>query len=164
MLVVERNVTTASAGFSPIATGSLSNFDLVLRFGAEKDFDYHSLTCAADLRGYIHKELASAIHCVTHADTTQLCYAALGRAGGRYVALEPFQRAMTQTQPSTVEPSWVLVLTIFGREVTLQGKYGREVSLHGLLESAGSVLSKTCWMAASWRHILSGACLAGGKV
>lgn len=62
------------------------------------------------------------------ADTTQLCYAALGRAGGRYVALEPFRLAVAQTRSLTVEPSWVMVLSIFGRKVALDGEYARDAS------------------------------------
>lgn len=55
-----------------------------------------------------------------------MCYAAIGRAGGRYVSLEPFSEGVTKTRPSTIEPSWVMVLTIFGRKVALDGEYGRE--------------------------------------
>lgn len=58
------------------------------------------------------------------ADTTELCYKAIGRAGGRYVSLEPFRAAVTQTRP-TVEPSWLMVLSLFGHEVALDGDYGR---------------------------------------
>jgi hypothetical protein len=50
----------------------------------------------------------------------------LGRAGGRYVALEPFQPAVAQKRPLTVTPSWVLALTVFGRPVALDGEYARE--------------------------------------
>ena len=59
------------------------------------------------------------------ADTTQLCYGAIGRAGGRYVALEPFREAIATTRP-TVEASWLMVLTIFGHKVALDGVYGRD--------------------------------------
>lgn len=61
---------------------------------------------------------------MTQADTTQLCYAAMGRAVGRYVSLEPFREAIIQTRALTVERSWVMVLTIFGRKVALEGEYG----------------------------------------
>ncbi|KAI9746348.1 MAG: hypothetical protein M1818_000060 [Claussenomyces sp. TS43310] len=114
------------AGLRPIATCSPSSFDLVLRFGAEKVFDYHSPTCAADIRAYTRNDLAYALDCVIQAETTQLCYASIGRAGGRYVSLEPFREAVTQTRALTVEPSWVMVLTIFGRKVALDGQYGRD--------------------------------------
>lgn len=107
-------------------TCSPSNADLVLRFGAEKAFDYRSPSCAAEIRSYTRNELAYALDCVSQADTTQLCYAAMGRAGGRYVSLEPFQKAVTQARALTIEPSWVMVLTVFGRKVALEGEYGRD--------------------------------------
>ncbi|KAJ5692064.1 hypothetical protein N7462_001487 [Penicillium macrosclerotiorum] len=113
------------AGLRPIVTCSPSNFDLVSRFGAEKAFDYHSPTVAADIRAYTHNTLAYALDCVSLADTTQLCYGAIGRAGGRYVALEPFREAIAASRP-TVEASWLMVLTIFGHKVALDGVYGRD--------------------------------------
>ncbi|KAI0376192.1 GroES-like protein [Hypomontagnella monticulosa] len=115
------------AGLRPIATCSPSNFDLALRFGAEKVFDYHSPTCAADIRTYTHNTLAYALDCVSLAETTQLCYGAIGRAGGRYVSLEPFREAITSARP-TVEASWLMVLTIFGSKVALDGVYGRDAN------------------------------------
>ncbi|KAI4119468.1 MAG: hypothetical protein LQ345_000622 [Seirophora villosa] len=114
------------AGLRPIATCSPSNFELVYRFGAEKVFDYSSATCAADIREYTGNELAYSLDCVSQADTTQLCYASIGRAGGRYVSLEPFREAVAQGRALTIEPSWVMVLTIFGRKVALEGEYGRD--------------------------------------
>ncbi|KAM0794931.1 chaperonin 10-like protein [Usnea florida] len=117
-----------TAGFRPIATSSPSNFPLVTRFGAEKVFDYHSPTCAADIRRYTRNQLSHALDCVTEAETTQLCYSALGRAGGRYVAVEPFRESVTQTRAGTVKPSWFNVMTIWGRKVMLGGDFGREAS------------------------------------
>ena len=116
------------AGFRPIATSSPSNFDLVTRFGAEQVFDYHSSTCADDIRRYTRNQLSYALDCVTEAETTQLCYTALGRAGGRYVAVEPFRESIAQTRASTVQPSWFNVMTIWGRKVVLGGEFGREAS------------------------------------
>lgn len=89
-------------------------------------FDYNSPTCAADIRAYTSNELAYTLDCVSQADTTQLCYASMGRAGGRYVSLEPFRQAIAQTRSLTIEPSWVMVLTVFGRKVALEGEYGRD--------------------------------------
>ncbi|KAF4119341.1 Zinc-binding dehydrogenase [Geosmithia morbida] len=114
------------AGLRPITTCSPGSFDLVYRFGAEKAFDYRSPTCADDIKAYTDGELMFALDCVSQADTTQLCYSAMSRAGGRYVALEPYRGSIAQTRARTVEASWVMVLTIFGRTVALDGEYGRE--------------------------------------
>ena len=65
---------------------------------------------------------------MTEAETTQLCYNALGRAGGRYVAVEPFRESVTQSRADTVQPSWFNVMTIWGRKVELGGDFGREAS------------------------------------
>ncbi|KAI1816162.1 GroES-like protein [Poronia punctata] len=115
-----------SAGYRPLTTTSAPNMPLALRFGAEKVFDYHDPATASAIRSYTSDELSLALDCVTTAETTRLCYDAMGRAGGRYVALEPFQKAVALTRPLTIEPSWIMGLTIFGEEVRLHGEYGRE--------------------------------------
>lgn len=109
----------------PIATASPANFALVRRYGAEEVYDYNSPTCAADIRAYTKNELAYALDCITQAETTQLCYGAMGRAGGRYVSLEPFRDTVAQTRALTVSPSWVMALAVFGHEVALDGEYHR---------------------------------------
>ncbi|MCJ1286794.1 hypothetical protein MMC26_006140 [Xylographa opegraphella] len=114
------------AGLRPIATCSPANFALVRRFGAEAVFDYDSPTVAADICAYTSNELAYALDCISLAETTALCYGALGRAGGHYCALEPFRETVTRRRALTVEPSWLLALTIFGRKVVMDGEYGRE--------------------------------------
>lgn len=110
----------------PITTCAPSHFDLVTRFGAEKAFDRYSPSVAAEIRGYTGGELEHALDCVTQVDTTKMCYEALGRAGGRYVALEPPNPAVLLTRPHTVKASWVLAFTTFGLEVPLDGEYYRE--------------------------------------
>ncbi|KAK4642249.1 putative secondary metabolism biosynthetic enzyme [Podospora bellae-mahoneyi] len=117
-----------NAGLRPIASCSPSNFALVERFGAEKVFDYHSPTCAQEIREYTRNELEYALDCVSQADTTKLCFESIGRAGGRYVSLEPFRDTVAQTRALTIEPSWVMVLSIFGIKVGLEGEYGREAT------------------------------------
>lgn len=114
------------AGFRPIATCSPSNFDLVLRFGAEKVFDYANLDCAAEIRAYTKNTLQYAFDCVAMPETTMLCYGAIGRAGGRYVTLEPFRAEATAARPLTIEPSWILALTVYGRKVSYGGEYDRD--------------------------------------
>nr|ARP51714.1 NADP-dependent dehydrogenase /enoyl-reductase [Phyllosticta cirsii] len=114
------------AGFRPIATCAPRHFRLAKRFGAAATFDYHDDKTAAAIRAYTHNELAYAFDCISTAETTQLCYDALGRAGGRYTALEPFRTAVTNKRSLTVSPSWLLALTIFGEKVVLDGEYARE--------------------------------------
>ncbi|KAK4868684.1 hypothetical protein LT330_006886 [Penicillium expansum] len=115
------------AGLRPIATCSPSNFSLVLGFGAEKAFDYRSPDCAKEIRAYTRNRLAYALDCVSESDSAQLCYGAIGRAGGRYCALEPVPQAVAAARP-TVRASWLMVLTMFGGRVALDGEYAREAS------------------------------------
>ncbi|KAK0614863.1 chaperonin 10-like protein [Bombardia bombarda] len=114
-------------GLRPIATCSPRNFDLVKRFGAEEAFDYGDPDVAAKIRTYTGNTLEYALDCVATAETTQLCYGAVGRAGGRYATLEPFRDAIASTRPLTIQPSWLLALTVFGRKVALDGEYARDV-------------------------------------
>ncbi|KAF7596236.1 hypothetical protein BBP40_002769 [Aspergillus hancockii] len=115
------------AGLHPIATCSKRNFDLVRRFGAEEVFDYSNPDCAEEIRSFTGNTLAYALDCIATADTTQLCYGAIGRAGGRYVAVEPFRDTVTAQRALTIQPSWLLAVTIFGRKVELDGEYARDI-------------------------------------
>ncbi|KAJ6188189.1 Polyketide synthase enoylreductase [Penicillium mononematosum] len=65
--------------------------------------------------------------CVSESDSAQLCYGEIGRAGGRYCALEPVPQAVAAARP-TVRASWLMVLTMFGGRVALDGEYVREAS------------------------------------
>jgi hypothetical protein len=59
-------------------------------------------------------------------ESTVSCFAALGRAGGRYVALDPFaEHAVTRP---TVKTDWVLGPSIFGDGSTWPTPYGRPPS------------------------------------
>ena len=110
------------AGFRPLATCSPTNSALARSSSAEQVFDYHSLTCAEEIR---LRTLSYALDCISQADTTQLCQGAIGRAGGRYVALEPYREKLAVRK--MVECSWLMLLTIFGQRVAHDGVYGREV-------------------------------------
>ena len=52
------------------------------------------------------------------------CYAALGRTGGKYTALEPFAAA-SHTRPRTVVPDWVLGFGILGQPITWPAPFER---------------------------------------
>lgn len=99
----------------------------MLGFGAEKVFDYHNVECAKEIRAYTKNRLAHALDCVSGSESAQLCYEAIGRAGGSYCGLEPVSPAVTGTRPS-VRASWLMVLTMFGGPVALDGEYERAAS------------------------------------
>ncbi|EAW09024.1 zinc-binding alcohol dehydrogenase family protein [Aspergillus clavatus NRRL 1] len=157
------------AGLRPIATCSPAHFDLARRFGAEAVFDYHDPDCAAAIRAYTKNSLAYALDCLALAETTELCYGALGRAGGRYVTLEPFREAIAAQRSHTVTPSWLLALTIFGRKVALDGAYGREANpedrkfgarlteeVQGLLDEGKLDVHPVRVMGGGWKGVLEG--------
>ncbi|KAF6803239.1 zinc-binding dehydrogenase, partial [Colletotrichum musicola] len=79
------------ANLIPIATCSPKNFDLVKSRGVEETFDHHDPQCAEKIRSYTSNELRYALDCVTTVESTQVCFKAIGRAGGKYVSLDPFQ-------------------------------------------------------------------------
>jgi NADPH:quinone reductase-like Zn-dependent oxidoreductase len=95
-----------STGLTPIATCSPKNSALVMNYGAEQVFDYDSPTCAADIRTYTKNSLCYALDIITSPTTLQLCYSAIGRAGGKYTALE-----LPPTLPGlrkTVKSDWMM--------------------------------------------------------
>lgn len=112
------------AGFRPIATCSPSHEELVLSYGAEKTFDYRSPDCAKDIRSYTKNALAYAIDCITVNSSMKLCYEAIGRAGGRYTALDPYPEA--QATRKVVKPDWILGSTVKGRGSGWVAPYGRD--------------------------------------
>ncbi|THY84539.1 hypothetical protein D6C93_08503 [Aureobasidium pullulans] len=58
---------------------------------AEEAFNYHSSTCAEDIRKYTGNTLAYAADYVTIPLSTKAYIAAIRRVGGRYVALDPYK-------------------------------------------------------------------------
>ena len=110
-----------SCGLLPLATCSPKNFDLVRSYGAEQVFDYHSPTCADDIRAHTKNSLRYVLDCITTPATLQLCYSVIGRLGGKYTALElPPQIPGLR---KTVKSDWVMGVTVFGQEIRLSEGY-----------------------------------------
>ncbi|KAF4630135.1 hypothetical protein G7Y89_g8006 [Cudoniella acicularis] len=100
-------------GLKPITTCSPKNFDFVKSYGAEAAFDYRSPTCAADIKKYTKNGLAYVIDCITDDSTMKICYEALGRAGGRYVGMDPFSPVIAASR-KVVKADWVVAFRITG--------------------------------------------------
>jgi NADPH:quinone reductase-like Zn-dependent oxidoreductase len=113
------------AGYHVIATCSARNFDLARKYGADEVFDHSSPTCAADIREHTRNGLRFALDCITTPETTRLCYAALGRSGGRYVSLDPFSEAVAATR-GVVKPDWVLGPELVGEDIAWPEPHGRK--------------------------------------
>lgn len=115
------------AGYRVVATSSARNFDLVREYGADAVFDHASPTCAADIRASTRNGLKFALDCITTPDTTRLCYSALGRAGGRYVSLDPFSEAVAASR-AVVHPDWVLGPELVGEDIDWPAPHGRKAN------------------------------------
>ena len=75
-------------------------------------------------KSYTANNLRYALDCITTHDSTTHCLAAIGRAGGKYVSLDPVvPGAPTRI---TVKTDWVLGPSIFGQGSTWPVPYGRE--------------------------------------
>ena len=54
----------------------------------------------------------------------EICYAAIGNAGGKYVALDPFPiRGHTRRN---VKPNWIIAFSMFNKPINWQKPYRRE--------------------------------------
>ncbi|KAI0102473.1 putative zinc-binding dehydrogenase family oxidoreductase [Nemania sp. FL0031] len=112
------------AGFTPIVTCSPHSYDLVKSYGASIAFDYHDPECAAQIRVHTKNGLRYALDCITTTASMQICYAALGRAGGRYTALDPYPEVVAATR-KIVKPDWVIGPVMLGLEIRWPAPHGR---------------------------------------
>ncbi|KAH6629725.1 putative zinc-binding dehydrogenase family oxidoreductase [Boeremia exigua] len=109
-------------GHIPLTTCSPNNFELVKNYGAEKVWDYRSPTCGQEIRDYTNDELELILDPMTESKTQRLCYQAMGRGGGRYIALEMWQD-MNHTR-NTIEPTFIMGSCIIGNDIPLGNGYG----------------------------------------
>ncbi|KAJ5712824.1 hypothetical protein N7493_009292 [Penicillium malachiteum] len=104
------------AGMIPIVTCSPNHFEQVKAYGAEEAFDYNDPECAAKIKKYTKNNLKFALDCATTTESMKLCYASIGRAGGRYTALDPFSATVAASR-KVVKADWVMAISLFGEEV-----------------------------------------------
>ncbi|KAH8690645.1 putative alcohol dehydrogenase [Talaromyces proteolyticus] len=113
------------SGYIPIAVCSSHNNAMVSSYGAASVFDYHSPSCAADIKTATKNQLRFVLDCIGTAQSTALCYAAIARTGGRYVSVERYPESAAMRK--LVQGSWVMMLDMFGRGVDMKGGYDRKV-------------------------------------
>ena len=112
------------AGLPTVTTCSAKSADQAISLGAEAWFDYKSPTCGADIRDATGDSLEYALDCITDTSSMQICYEALGKVGGRYVALDAFPvRGHTR---KSVKPDWVCTPTQFGHAIRWTPPYDLE--------------------------------------
>ncbi len=115
------------SGYKPIAVCSRRNFALARSFGAFAVFDYMSATCGTDIRSYTHNALWHVLDCISDKQSAQVCYAAVGRAGGQYVCLE-LQPPEALASRKAVTSEFLMGYDMFGKRIALPGEYGREAN------------------------------------
>ncbi|KAJ5827801.1 Polyketide synthase enoylreductase [Penicillium robsamsonii] len=109
-------------GHRVVSTSSEKNIELVKSYGAEEVFNYRSSTCGADIRAYTKNSLRYVIDPFGEVKTMSVCYEAVGRAGGKYCALEQYQEALATRR--TVKPFLIMGSSIAGRGLVLPDPYG----------------------------------------
>ncbi|EFQ36743.1 alcohol dehydrogenase GroES-like domain-containing protein [Colletotrichum graminicola M1.001] len=73
---------------------------------------------------YTRNNLKYALDCISNVESTTVCFNAIGRTGGRYVALEPFPRHAANR--AVVTTDFVIGPCIFGEGCTYPAPYARE--------------------------------------
>lgn len=111
-------------GHVPIATCSPRNFPLARKFGAEEVFDYNSPDCAKDIKAYTKNTLSYILDPFTDAKSVDLCYKAMGRAGGRYCCLEMYPEYILERK--SIKVGFVMGPLLLGHRLALSQGYERD--------------------------------------
>ncbi|KAL4910007.1 hypothetical protein BDW74DRAFT_46640 [Aspergillus multicolor] len=111
-------------GVRTLTTCSPKNFDLVRSYGADEVFDYSSPTCAEEIRSATRNNLKYAVDCITDSSTMKICYGAIGRAGGQYIALNPYPEHLATRK--VIKPGWILATLITGEGCAWPEPYHRD--------------------------------------
>lgn len=116
------------SGYDPIATCSPRNFDLVRGRGASTAFDYSAPDVGIKIKTHTNGRLKYVLDCIADADSVAICFAAIQRAGGRYVSLERVPDELLARRRA-VRPTFVLAPEVFEEEIRLgQDGYDRPAS------------------------------------
>ena len=93
--------------------------------GAVEVLNYQSRTCGADIRKYTNDSLKYVLDCISTVESMKVCYAAIGRRGGKYMCLEaPPAQAKLIRRDITVD--WIIMFTMFNQPIRWQKPFYRE--------------------------------------
>jgi hypothetical protein len=111
-------------------------------------FDYKSPTCAEDIRVATKNSMKFAFDCITSEASTKLCYNAIGRVGGKYVALNPYSE--TATTRKVITPDWILATVIIGEGSAWPEPFKRDPDPESAkLHKRHIPRSRPCWIVGS---------------
>ena len=96
-------------------------------YGADAAFDHSSPTCAQDIKKFTGNNLRFILDPYSEIKTTQMCFEAMGRAGGRYTGLEMYQEEMFKKK--TVRMDLVMGAAIHGKGLALAEGYEKPPDL-----------------------------------
>lgn len=99
---------------------------MVRSFGATALYDYAVPDIGRTIRADTKGRLRHALDCISDRESTQCCYDALGRAGGRDASLEVI-KAEWRTREA-IRQDFVMSLEGTGLEIALDGEYKRPAS------------------------------------
>jgi hypothetical protein len=99
---------------------------LVKSYGADVIFDYNSPTVAQDIKKLTRNCLKFTLDPFAEIKTLSICHEAMGRAGGRYAALERYQDGILEKK--TIKRDLVMGSSIHGKGVPLADGYEKPVS------------------------------------
>ncbi|KAL0930188.1 alcohol dehydrogenase GroES-like domain-containing protein [Colletotrichum truncatum] len=114
------------SGHTPIAVCSTKNFDLAIKNGAGEVFDRNTPDLDQKIKDYTKGNLKYALDCITTVESTALCYAAIGRGGGKYVSLDPWPEHAASRK--VVIPDFTVGPRIFGEGCTWPEPYKSDPS------------------------------------
>ncbi|RDW59253.1 alcohol dehydrogenase-2 [Coleophoma crateriformis] len=126
-------------GFPTITTCSPHNFELAQSYGADKVYDYKSADCAKQIRSDTGNLLEYTVDCFAEDSSMRFCYAAMGRAGGHYTALNPYNDLLATRK--VITPDWVLATRIAGDGSSWPAPYACEPEPR-LREMAGPLFER----------------------
>ncbi|KAK1960816.1 GroES-like protein [Colletotrichum sublineola] len=112
-------------GHRAIATCSPKNFDLVKSYGADAVFDYHTPTCSADIKALTRNNLKYIVDPFSDLRTMALADEAMGRVGGRYVALESYQEVALGGKAKLIKRELIMGQMVTGKAIPLTDGYGK---------------------------------------
>jgi hypothetical protein len=112
-------------------------------------WDYKSPTVGADIKKYTKNSLAYVMDCITEEGSMKICYEAIGRAGGKWVGMDPFPASVAASR-KIVKTDWVVAFRITGMPCNWPPPFTSEADPE-LFKSA------LPWFSTMEKHLASGA-------